>query len=150
MRELISEFNVEYLFNTGVITNNRLTFNLVMSGGFGGVLWSEYTGYNFDAKTGELLTLDKISKDVESANKLKQTIKDEVTNYIKTENVNIYDYISDLDSEIPKLINTNGTWYFKDNCIEIALPKEKVSPGLIRIEINNSKINEFIKDEYKI
>lgn len=136
---------IEYLFNTGVITDNRLTFNLTMSGGF---LSSEYTGYNFDAKTGELLTLDKISKDVESANKLKQTIKDEVNNYIK--NVNIYDDISDLDSEISKLISTNGNWYFKDNCIEIALPKYEVSPGLIRIEINNSKINEFIKDEYKI
>ena len=55
------DLGVKYLYETGVTTENRLTFILTMNGGFGGVGWLSEEGYNFDAKTGDVLTTDTIA-----------------------------------------------------------------------------------------
>ena len=70
---------VNYLYSTGVVNENRLSFILTMSGSFGGVSWDDVKGYNFDAKTGELLTLDNISLDNDS---FKNFVYNKVINHI--------------------------------------------------------------------
>ena len=54
---------------------NILTFYTEVSGGFGGVGWFEYKGYNYDKTTGELLTLKTITNDY---NELYKLIKHEI------------------------------------------------------------------------
>ena len=142
------ELGVTYLFETNVITDNRLTFKLEMGGAFGGVTWAGEWGYNYDAKTGELLTLENISTD---SVKLKETIANEVINYIEANSIAII--VDDWKNEVFKLINTTGNWYFTDNGVEVTLPKYSISvgaTGIIKVEIAKNVINDYLQEQYKI
>ncbi|MBQ8681973.1 MAG: DUF3298 domain-containing protein [Bacilli bacterium] len=142
------ELGVNYLFETKVVNDNRLTFKLEMSGTFGGTTWAGEWGYNYDAKTGELLTLENISTD---NIKLKEIITNEVVNYIEANSITIV--VDDWKNEVSKLINTTGNWYFTDNGIEVSLPKYSISTGatgIIKVEIAKNVINDYLKEEYKI
>ena len=151
---------VNNLFSTGVVNENRLTFILTMSGSFGGVSWDDIKGYNFDAKTGELLTFDNISLDKEN---FKNVLYNKVINYIE----NNYDTTTFLNRDcsgngcvdvtwqelVSKYLNNEGIWYFTDTGITVKFPKHSLADGatgIISVDINKNDINSYLKDEYKI
>ena len=157
MYENISEdmsLGASYLLSTGVVTENRLSFIIKMDGSFGGVSWNGENGYNYDAKTGELLTFESIAMDYEDLN---NTIYNEVKSYIERQ-----EYVDDLWDDnangtwteiLKELVSKSGNWYFLDNGIRIVIPKYSLGPGyigIISVDVNKDIINDYLKDEYKI
>ena len=130
-------------------SNNVITFNLLVEGSFGGVGWGETTSYNYDIETGELLTLNSISKDSESFNKkINELVKQELI-VIKREGTDLFD---DYESEVPNQINTQGNWRFTSEGIEIIFQKYSIAPGAtgsIIVQLNKNLINEYLLDKYK-
>ena len=145
-----SDLGVTYLYETGIETDNRLTFTLKMNGGFGGVSWLAEEGYNFDKKTGELLTFDTIStnKDELEQYLLKKT-KEKIEELRKRESNCINDdYQKNLEE-----ISKNGNWYFTSSEIIIKLQKYTIAcgaGGITEINISKEDVNQYLKDEYKI
>lgn len=142
---------VKYLYETGVITNNRLTFTLSMNGGFGGVGWLSEEGYNFDTKTGEVLTTKTVAENDEE---LKQYMLKKVTEKIeelkKVEGNCINEnYQKNLEEEI----NRVGNWYFTTSEIKIKLQKYSIAcgaGGIIEIILPKEEANKYLKEIYKI
>lgn len=154
------DLGVTYLYKTGIVNNNRLTFRLNMDGSFGGVSWPADEGYNYDAKTGDLLTLESIATDY---NNLQNIIVEEIEKYIKDYpyDINLNDYTGIEEAKkdpkwrelLVKLINQNGNWYFTETGIEICLPKYSIAvgaTGIIKVDIEKTTINQYIKAEYQI
>lgn len=136
-------------FSNLPIHNKRITFNLILEGGFGGVGWFNSYGYNYDITTGELLTLKSITNDY---SKLMTDLNSEVNrqlNIIKKETE-----IDDISEEkLKSLITTTGNWYFTEDGLLIIFQKYEIADGAtgpITIEINKDFINKHLKDEYKI
>ena len=142
---------VTYLYETGIETDNRLTFILKLNGGFGGVGWLSEEGYNFDKKTGDILTIETIAID---PTKLKEYITtksiEKIEELKKNEGKCIIDnYQSNLEEELNKV----GNWYFASNEIKIRLQKYSIAcgaGGITEIDIPKEEINQYIKEEYKI
>ena len=151
---------VNYLYSTGVVNENRLSFILTMSGSFGGVSWDDVKGYNFDAKTGELLTFENISLNKEN---FKNVMYSKIINYIE----NNYDTTTFLKQDcngngcfdvtwqelVSKYLNYEGIWYFTDNGITVKFPKHSLADGatgIVSADIDKNDINSYLKDEYKI
>ena len=140
-----NDLGVTYLYRNSIINKNRLSFILQMNGGFGGVTWSSEEGFNFDANTGEVLTLKNIGEDTYSI------VKEECLEYIetaeKTKSQNLYD--SDQRRDIDVLLNTVGIWYFEYNQLIVVFPKYSIGPKAIKIKIKKSIINDSLYDKYK-
>lgn len=151
-KELVMEDETQLgaTLNYSFLTNNnyqRQTFYLSLEGNFGGVNWYNYWGYNYDLKTGDLLTLKTITNDYETLNKL---INDEVERKLKElKNINIIENDPEI---INNLINKTGNWMFTKDGIDIIFQKYEIADGAsgeIIINIDSSLINEYLKDEYK-
>ena len=146
-----SGLGVKYLFETGVVTNNRLTFNLTMTGGFGGVSWSSEEGFNFNAKTGEILTTENIAinKDV-----FKKYLLNKTNEKINTIKINKDNCINDnYDKKLEEEINKEGNWYFTKTELIIKLQKYTVAcgaGGIIEVNLPKEEVNQYLKEEYKI
>ena len=142
-------WGVSYIFKTGVVTDNRLTFELPGEGSMGGVSWTSYAGYNFDAITGELLTLEQISNDYDI---FKTFLIKEASNHIET----IRDtrcINTDYQNNIEEIIVFDGNWYFQANSLTLVFPKYSIAcgaGGVITVDIEKDKVNSYLKDEYKI
>ena len=151
---------VTYLFSTGVLTENRLTFRLEMDGSFGGVTWAGDTGYNYDAKTGELLTLESIAVDYNNLqNIMIEKIEEYIENYPYEINLNDYDGIEEAKNDpnwrklLIELINQSGNWYFTETGIKICLPKYSVAvgaSGIIKVDIEKNIFIHYVKEEYQV
>lgn len=142
---------VKYLFATGVVTNNRLTFLLNMNGTFGGVTWLSNEGFNFDAKTGEILTTDTIAENKE---KLKQYMMGKTTEKIEELKASGDSCMNDNYKEkLEEEINRSGNWCFTASGVIIKLQKYSVAcgaAGIIEINLPKEEINQYLKDNYKI
>ena len=139
---------VNYIFSTELVNDNYIVFKADQSGNFGGVGWTAKELYNYDAKTGKLLTLKSIASDY---NNLEKTIVNKVVNHIKNNDIIVT--VDNLETEINKLISTDGVWGYTNSGIEINLPKYSVSggaTGIITVEINKSDINGYLLENYKI
>ena len=139
---------VTYLFTTGICTDRRLTFKLEMNGSFGGVSWSGESGYNYDARNGNILKLESIAYDYD---KLMDAIIEKVENNLKSDSYSCL--IDDYSSQLENLINMDGNWYFTDKGIRIVFPKYSIAcgaGGVIGIDIDKNVVNDYIKDEYKV
>ena len=146
-----NDLGVSYFYQTLDITKNRLTFLIEMDGGFGGVSWISKEGYNFDAKTGDILTTNTITNN-----------KDEFKKYILTKTNEKIDEINnnqdaclreDYQSSLEEEINKTGNWYFTEYDLVIVLQKYSVAcgaAGIIEINLPKAEVNQYLKEEYKI
>ena len=145
------DLGVTYLYETGVVTDNRLTFLLKMNGGFGGVGWLSDEGFNFDGETGELLKLNNITDDVDALKKyMLNKISVLLDDMKKDENNCIND---DYQKHLEEELNRDGNWYFTLTNIKINLPKYSVAcgaRGIIEIDLPKDEVNRYLKDKYKI
>ena len=136
-------------FSNLPIYNKRITFNLILEGGFGGVGWFNCYGYNYDITTGELLTFESITNDY---TKLMTDLMPEVNrklDIIKKE-TEIYET---SEERLKTLITTNGNWYFTATGLLIVFQKYEIADGAtgpVAIEISKDFINPYLKDEYKL
>lgn len=138
---------VNYLFETGEINDNRLTFIANMSGSFGGAAWTSNEGYNFDAKTGELLDLSNIGTGVYDY--LYNRSINEIENN-KKENSCLD---NDWKNKVKESLNVVGNWYFTKDGIRVVFQKESIgcsTQGITYIDVDKSDINSYLKDAYKI
>ena len=138
---------VNYLFETGEINDNRLTFIANMSGSFGGVSWTSNEGYNFDAKTGELLDLNSIGTGVYDY--LYNKSISEIENN-KDENYCLY---NDWKNKVKESLNIAGNWYFTKSGIRVVFQKNSIgcsAQDITYVDIDKSDINSYLKDVYKI
>ena len=145
------DLGVTYLYETGITTANRLTFILTMNGGFGGVGWLSEEGYNFDAKTGDILTTDTIAINKDELKKymLRKT-NEKIAELKKVENNCIRD---DYQNNLEEEINRNGNWYFTQTEIKIKLQKYSIAcgaGGITEINLPKEEVNQYLKEEYKI
>ena len=147
-REFQYTAGVQYLLNTYINKENYLVFKAIQSGSFGGVGWNAEEFYNYDAKTGELLTLESISTDYAN---FKKMISDKVRDYISN---NIEDVlVSDVDQAINDILNQDGNWGFTETGINIQLPKYSIgsgADGVRTVKIDKSDVNSYLLEEYKI
>ena len=150
-----SEIGVSYIISTGFKNDKIITFNFETIGSMGGVPWDGYSGYNFDIKTGERLTLKSISNNY---SKFTKYIADEMEESIESQGLldDVKEYISLEEGTTleDKLIEyeESGNWYFKDDKLMIDMPKYSIgygAMGTISTNINVKDINEYLKDEYK-
>lgn len=156
------EYNagVQYLFNTYLVKDNYLVFKAIRSGNFGGVNWDGKELFNYDKKTGDLLTLRNIASDY---NNLEKTIENRIINHIKNNYPHIVSNMEELrnknlitntiESEVNRIMSMDGNWGFTEEGIEINLPKSSIgtsADGIINITIDKSYINPYLLEEYKI
>lgn len=146
-----NDLGVTYLYQTGIITTNRLTFTLKMDGGFGGVGWISEEGFNFDAKTGEMLTTENVAvNSTDFKNYMLKKVNEEIENIKNTrENCIRDDYQKNLEKEI----TNNGNWYFTSTEIKIKLQKYAIAcgaGGMTEINLPKEEVNQYLKEEYKI
>lgn len=150
-----SEIGVSYIISTGFKNDKIITFNFETIGSMGGVPWDGYSGYNFDIKTGERLTLKSISNNY---SKFTKYIADEMEESIEKQGLleDVKEYISLEEGTTleDKLLEyeESGNWYFKDDKLMIDMPKYSIgygAMGTISTDISVKDINEYLKDEYK-
>lgn len=141
---------VNLIISTGSITSGRLTFTLKLDGGFGGVSWIHETGYNYDSKTGELLTLNNISNN--NDDNVKNTVKKYLFSVVEKKYINgsscIYD---NWKSTFEKDFDNYG-WYFTPEGIRIIIPKYGIAcgaGGIISVVVEKDSLKNNLKDEYR-
>ena len=137
---------VNYLFKTGEVTNNRLTFIANLEGNFGGVQWSGIEGYNFDASNGNLLKLEDIGS--EAYNYIYNKSIDSIEN-----NKNDYScVVEDWKDKVKENLNQEGSWYFTSTGIKIIFNKYSIAcgaNGVTTIDITATDINPYLDAKYK-
>lgn len=136
------------LFSNTPSHNQRITFNLGLEGGFGGVGWVNSYGYNYDLTTGELLTLKTITDDYQTLIKDLTAEVERQLNIFKKE-FEIYEV---SETELIGFITKTGNWYFAEDKLIIIFQKYDIADGAtgpIVIEIDKEFINPHLKDEYK-
>ena len=145
------DLGVTYLYETGVVTDNRLTFLLKMNGGFGGVGWLSDEGYNFDAKTGDLLTTDTIAINKDEFKKyILQKTNEKIEEIMNNQDNCIRD---DYQKNLEEEINKSGNWYFTKNDLVIVLQKYAIAcgaGGITKINLPKDEVNSYLKNEYQI
>lgn len=132
------------------LTSNIITFYTELSGSFGGVGWFEYKGYNYDKKTGELLTLKTITNDYSGLYKvIKQEIDKKINELKKDESAS---FTYENEKQLEELANKTGNWMFTDKGIDIIYQEYEIADGAtgaITISIDKNLINEKLKETYK-
>ena len=146
-KDLQYKAGVQYLFNTYLVKDNYIVLQANQSGDFGGVGWTAEEFYNYDAKTGNFLTLKNISTDY---NKFNEIISNKVHEYIN-KNMNVI--VPDLEESVNDILNQDGNWGFTESGISIVLPKYSIgsgADGVHIVKIDKSDINQYLLEEYKI
>ena len=139
------DMGITLLYKESIVTSGRLSFTLEMVGNFGGVTWNNESAYNFDAKTGKILTLKGIGKDTYDI------IKKECEDYIEmTEEINAQSFYEKEERQsLDDLLSKEETWYFEYNQLVVVFPKYSISNQEVKIPIAKSKINDSLYDQYK-
>lgn len=139
------DMGITLLYKDSIITNGRISFTLEMAGNFGGTTWNNESAYNFDAKTGKILTLKDIGQGAFDI------IKKECEDYIEmSEEINSQVYYEKEERQsLDELLNKEETWYFEYNQLVVVFPKYSISPHQVKIPIAKSKINDSLYDQYK-
>lgn len=139
------DMGITLLYKDSIITSGRLSFTLEMAGNFGGVTWNNESAFNFDAKTGKILTLKDIGKDTFDI------IKNECEDYIETakETKSQSFYENEERQSLDELLSKEDTWYFEYNQLVVVFPKYSISNHQIKIPIAKSKINTSLYEQYK-
>ena len=138
---------VNYLIETGEITNNRLTFIVNTVGSFGGVPWNNNEGYNFDATTGNLLKLTDLGTGVFDY------IYNQSITQIEKNNTESSCLEEDWKDRVKTELNKDGNWYFTKDGIKVIFPKYSLACGAEGskfIDISKNDINPYLNDQYKI
>jgi len=138
------KLGVDIKIKTLKVTDKYLSFDDSIMGSFGGVVWSSVGGLMFDAKTGDKVSLNDISTNSDELNKV---IYQFGIDYLNKENHCLMD---DWKSNLLTLISNN--WNLDDNGFNIYISKYDVACGADGSKIINvpySKINDYLKDEYK-
>ena len=146
-KESTTGSGVQYLFNISLTNNNYIVFKATQSGDFGGVGWIAEEFYNYDAKTGSLLTLRNIATDYTN---LKKVISDKVLNYIDT-NINVN--VQNVEQSVNDILAQDGNWGFTESGIIIKIPKYSIgdgATGIHTVQIDKSDINPYLLEAYKI
>ncbi len=139
------DMGITLLYKESIVTSGRLSFTLEMTGNFGGVTWNNESAYNFDAKTGKILTLkdigqgafDIVKKECEDYIEMSEEIKSQVY------------YEKEERQSLDELLSKEETWYFEYNQLVIILPKNSISNQEVKIPIAKSKINDSLYEQYK-
>lgn len=139
------DMGITLLYKDSIVTNGRLSFTLEMAGNFGGTTWNNESAYNFDAKTGKILTLKGIGKDTYDI------VKKECEDYIEmSEEINSQSFYEKEERQsLDELLNKEETWYFEYNQLVVVFPKYSISPHQVKIPIAKSKINDSLHEQYK-
>jgi flagellar basal body-associated protein FliL len=139
---------VEYPITEVLVSNSVISFNFGMSGSMGGVMWSEVNLYNFDTKTGDLLTLEKVCLDV---NACKNTLFNYYMEELKKDE-RFNDVFSDYEANIKKNIYKLGGWGFTNEGLELIVGKSEIADGasgLFIYTIPYSKVNSLLVEKYR-
>ena len=139
------DMGVTLLYKESIITSGRLSFALETTGNFGGVTWNNENGYNFDAKTGKILTLRDIGQGAFDI------VKKECEDYIETsEKINAQSfYEKEKRQSLDELLNKEEIWYFEYNQLVVVFPKYSISTQEVKIPITKSKIEGSLYEQYK-
>ena len=139
------DMGVTLLYKESIITSGRLSFTLETTGNFGGVTWNNVNGYNFDAKTGKILTLRDIGQGAFDI------VKKECEDYIETsEKINAQSfYEKEKRQSLDELLNKEEIWYFEYNQLVVVFPKYSISTQEVKIPITKSKIEGSLYEQYK-
>ncbi len=138
---------VNYLIETGKITNNRLTFIVNTVGSFGGVPWDNNEGYNFDATTGELLKLTDIG------NGVFDYIYNQSISRIEKDDSKSSCLESDWKDRVRTELNKDGNWYFTNEGIKVIFPRYSIACGAggsTTIDISKDEVNSYLNEKYQI
>ncbi len=139
---------VNYLFSTHLVNGKYIVIKAEESGSFGGVAWSAEEYYNFDAKTGKLLSLSNISSTPSS---FEQFIYNKIISYVNSSDMTVS--TENLTKTVKDLVSSeNGIWGFTEKGIEINLPKYSIgigADGIRTILVDKSDVNQYLLDEYK-
>lgn len=145
------DLGATYIISTGIVTDGRLTFTIKLDGNFGGAAsWIDEVGYNYDANTGELLTLTNISfyNNNEVKNIIKNYLSSKVEEKFNGGNSCIFDdWKNDLEKDFD-----NYSWYFTSEGIKIIIPQYGIAcmaDGMISVMVDKDSLNNYLKNEYK-
>ncbi len=142
---------VNYMLNTHFMSDNCIVFRANQSGGFGGVSWISEELYNYDTKTGDILSLNNVTTDY---NSLLSKIISKTEKYIKDNSIELLEEAeTNLNAEIKKIVEQNGNWGFSNDGMEFIFPKYSISSGatgIITIKLDKNEINPYLLEVYKI
>ena len=139
-----SSLGVNLLLDTSVIEENRISFRLVMTGGFGGVSWENVDGYNYDTHTGEKLTLKDLGDGIFDI--VLEECKKYIANSI-TSGLN-----ENWQEDMKKYLEMEDSWYFTKDGLHVSFERYRLgigALGVIQLEIPRDKIDHSLKEKYK-
>lgn len=139
-----TNLGVKFIISTDYISENFVSFRSELSGGFGGVGWSNTDLYIYNLKTGNKLEIKDIASD-------ENGLKEEIKKYISEKVVSKVECLNDnwtelLDDNILK------SWNITKTGMNIIIPRYQIacgSAGAIEVNIPFSNINKYLNDEYK-
>lgn len=139
-----ANLGAKFIISTDYISENFVSFRSELSGGFGGVGWSNTDLYIYNLKTGNKLEIKDIASD-------ENGLKEEIKKYISEKVVSKVECLNDnwtelLDDNILK------SWNITKTEMNIIIPRYQIacgSAGAIEFNIPFSNINKYLNDEYK-
>ena len=142
---------VKYFVNMEYQTSKIITFSIKMNGDFGGVTWNVYELYSYDAKSGELLTLNNVAKDTTS---LKNALI-EKTKKVTTDNKIQIDDTGKVgvDNLLLEKMAMHGSFGIMGNGIHINYHKYDIaigSAGVVEVVLDKDTANTYLSDNYII
>ena len=148
---MADSFERFYLERTGEVTRGDervLSISFLDETYAGGVHgYCLYTGWNFDAQTGAVLTLDDLAEDPESFRLACAERMREICGGGEYAMLGLYD---DYEDTIPDLLRENN-WYFDDEGLTVLANAYELAPyvsGLIRITLPYEWLRWHIRPEY--
>ena len=142
------ELGVDYSITSGLLNNSIISFNFGISGTMGGVMWADVHQYNFDAVTGDLLTLENVCQDV---NTCKNTLFSYYMEELKRDE-RFNDLNSGYEAGIKKNIYEIGNWGFTKEGLKFIVGKYEIADGasgLFVYTIPYSKVNSLLVEKYR-
>lgn len=143
---------VTHMFSTNLINEYIISFQLKTDGSFGGVSWNSISGYNFDAQTGELLSLNDIMSNADDF--IANECKDDIITIAKSSEKELNE---NWENEFKNhIINNTKGYYLKKDGISIVFNKYEMEEilgflyGFYNINIPKENINNYLKEEYRI
>ena len=142
---------VKYFVNMEYQTSKIITFSIKMNGDFGGVTCNVYELYSYDAKSGELLTLNNVAKDTTS---LKNALI-EKTKKVTTDNKIQIDDTGKVgvDNLLLEKMTMHGSFGIMGNGIHINYHKYDIaigSAGVVEVVLDKDTANTYLSDNYII
>ena len=142
---------VKYFVNMEYQSSKVITFSIKMNGDFGGVTWNVYELYSYDAKTGELITLDNVAKDSTSL----KNVLIEKTKKVTTDNKIQIDDTGNVgvDNLLLEKMAMHGSFGIMGNGIHINYHKYDIaigSAGVVEVVLDKETANTYLLENYII